>query len=194
MEDRDGKPCLSESKHQLRKIFRKTFRSIDTAHVSLIPYSCVCSRMKAVLHPVDASNWTVGVTESTLEVRIVVEVFKGWKTGVTWIRLKELSDQAIAVMKQCSQMMLFLRYDRKFVYGKLEHIIDYFDPDRWSDPVTSVFEIQLDNKEWIELNVRDFDTVYAVFLPLNEVARILNVSADELWVDFDKKVTGENNE
>lgn len=113
---------------------------------------------------------------------------------MTWIRLKELSDQAIAVMKQCSQMMLFLRYDRKFVYGTLEHIIDYFDPDNWSDPVTSVFEIQLDNKEWIELNVRDFDTVYAVFLPLNEVARILNVSADELWVDFDKKVTGENNE
>ena len=147
-----------------------------------------------MLHPVDASNWTVGVTESTLEVCIVVEVFKGWKTGITWIRLKELSDQAIEVMKQCSQMMLFLRYDRKFVYGRLEHIIDYFDPDRWSDPVTTVFEIQLDNKEWIELNVRDFDTVYAVFLPLNEVARILNVSADELWVDFDKKVTGENNE
>ena len=113
---------------------------------------------------------------------------------ITWIRLKELSDQAIAVMKQCSQIMLFLRYDRKFVYGRLEHVIDYFDPDNWSDPVTTVFEIQLDNKEWIELNVRDFDTVYAVFLPLNEVARILNVSADELWVDFDKKVTGENNE
>ena len=75
--------------------------------------------------------------------------------------------------------------------------ISYFDPDNGSDPVTSVFEIQLDNKEWIELNVRDFDTVYAVFLPLNEVARILNVSADEIentGVGFDKKVTGENNE